>query len=67
MQWAIANSYAVFRHDLDFGTMLALSGADGPSMAESPFAFFRGPPKIMVFPIPGGESRRLHHTEPESG
>ena len=27
-RWAIANSYAVFTHDLDFGTMLALSGAD---------------------------------------
>ena len=32
MQWAIANGYAVFTHDLDFGTMLALSGADGPSV-----------------------------------
>jgi hypothetical protein len=31
-RWAIANSYAVFTHDLDFGTMLALSGADGPSV-----------------------------------
>jgi predicted nuclease of predicted toxin-antitoxin system len=28
MQWAIAHGYAVFTHDLDFGTMLALSGAD---------------------------------------
>ena len=34
MQWAIANSYAVFTHDLDFGTMLALSGADGPSVLQ---------------------------------
>jgi hypothetical protein len=25
MQWAIANGYTVFTHDLDFGTMLALS------------------------------------------
>ena len=32
MQWAITNGYAVFTHDLDFGTMLALSGADGPSV-----------------------------------
>jgi len=31
MQWAIANRFAVFTHDLDFGTMLILSGADGPS------------------------------------
>ena len=29
MQWAIANSCAIFTHDLDFGTMLALSGAEG--------------------------------------
>jgi predicted nuclease of predicted toxin-antitoxin system len=34
MQWAIANGYAVFTHDLDFGTMLALSGADGPSVLQ---------------------------------
>ena len=34
MRWAIANSYAVFTHDLDFGTMLALSGADGPSVLQ---------------------------------
>jgi predicted nuclease of predicted toxin-antitoxin system len=34
MQWAIANRYAVFTHDLDFGTMLALSGADGPSVLQ---------------------------------
>ena len=25
MQWALHNAYAVFTHDLDFGTMLALS------------------------------------------
>ncbi len=34
MQWAIANGYVVFTHDLDFGTMLALSGADGPSVLQ---------------------------------
>ena len=34
MQWAIANDYAVFTHDLDFGTMLALSGANGPSVLQ---------------------------------
>jgi predicted nuclease of predicted toxin-antitoxin system len=38
MQWAIANGYAVFTHDLDFGTMLALSGADGPSVLQAPEA-----------------------------
>jgi predicted nuclease of predicted toxin-antitoxin system len=34
MQWAIANCCAIFTHDLDFGTMLALSGADGPSVIQ---------------------------------
>jgi predicted nuclease of predicted toxin-antitoxin system len=34
MQWALDNAYAVFTHDLDFGTMLALSGATGPSVLQ---------------------------------
>jgi len=34
MQWAMTNDYAVFTHDLDFGTMLALSGAAGPSVLQ---------------------------------
>jgi predicted nuclease of predicted toxin-antitoxin system len=34
MQWSIANGYAVFTHDLDFGTMLSLSGTDGPSVLQ---------------------------------
>ena len=34
MAWALAHRYAVFTHDLDFGTMLALSGADGPSVLQ---------------------------------
>jgi len=34
MQWAVSNDYAVFTHDLDFGTMLALSGTDGPSVLQ---------------------------------
>jgi len=34
MQWAIANGCAIFTPDLDFGTMLALSGADGPSVLQ---------------------------------
>ena len=34
MQWAIANGYVVFTHDLDFGTMLALSGFDGPRVLQ---------------------------------
>jgi predicted nuclease of predicted toxin-antitoxin system len=34
MQWARENAYAVFTHDLDFGTMLALSGASFPSVLQ---------------------------------
>jgi predicted nuclease of predicted toxin-antitoxin system len=34
MEWSVANNYAVFTHDLDFGTMLALSRADGPSVLQ---------------------------------
>jgi predicted nuclease of predicted toxin-antitoxin system len=34
MQWSLDNAYAVFTHDLDFGTMLALSGASGPSVLQ---------------------------------
>jgi len=34
MQWATAHGYAVFTHDLDFGTMLALTGARGPSVLQ---------------------------------
>ncbi|MDZ7616726.1 MAG: DUF5615 family PIN-like protein, partial [Patescibacteria group bacterium] len=31
MAWALANAHVVFTHDLDFGTMLALTHAAGPS------------------------------------
>ena len=34
MAWAHARNYAVFTHDLDFGTMLALSQAEGPSVLQ---------------------------------
>jgi predicted nuclease of predicted toxin-antitoxin system len=34
MAWARDNSYAVFTHDLDFGTLLALTHADGPSVLQ---------------------------------
>jgi predicted nuclease of predicted toxin-antitoxin system len=34
MTWASSSGYAVFTHDLDFGTVLALSGADGPSVLQ---------------------------------
>jgi predicted nuclease of predicted toxin-antitoxin system len=34
MSWAAANDYVVFTHDLDFGTMLALTHANGPSVVQ---------------------------------
>ena len=34
MAWADANGYVVFTHDLDFGTMLALTHAAGPSVLQ---------------------------------
>ncbi len=34
MDWASANDYIVFTHDLDFGTMLALTHATGPSVFQ---------------------------------
>lgn len=34
MDWAVANGYIVFTHDLDFGTMLALTHATGPSVFQ---------------------------------
>ena len=34
MAWARANGYAVFTHDLDFGTALALTHATGPSVIQ---------------------------------
>src|SRR5947209_8617871 len=34
MDWAVANGYIVFTHDLDFGTTLALTHAHGPSVLQ---------------------------------
>src|SRR6478736_6533518 len=34
MDWALANGYVVFTHDLDFGTALALTHAAGPSVLQ---------------------------------
>ncbi|MGB5969829.1 MAG: DUF5615 family PIN-like protein [Spirulinaceae cyanobacterium] len=34
MAWAVSNSYMVFTHDLDFGTLLAISEADTPSVIQ---------------------------------
>jgi predicted nuclease of predicted toxin-antitoxin system len=30
MDWARANQYIVFTHDLDFGMLLAITGVEGP-------------------------------------
>jgi predicted nuclease of predicted toxin-antitoxin system len=34
MAWAKQNSFVVFTHDLDFGTALALTQAEGPSVIQ---------------------------------
>ena len=34
MQWARENDYIVFTHDLDFGTVLALTQAESPSVIQ---------------------------------
>lgn len=34
MDWARTNQYIVFTHDLDFGAMLALTGAESPSVIQ---------------------------------
>lgn len=34
MAWAAANKHVVFTHDLDFGTILALTRAAGPSVLQ---------------------------------
>jgi predicted nuclease of predicted toxin-antitoxin system len=34
MAWALANGHAVFTHDLNFGTALALTHAGGPSVIQ---------------------------------
>lgn len=34
MRWARENGYIVFTHDLDFGTLLALTHAQGPSVIQ---------------------------------
>ncbi|WP_392481374.1 DUF5615 family PIN-like protein [Nostoc sp. C110] len=34
MEWARTNGYIVFTHHLDFGTLLAATGADTPSVIQ---------------------------------
>ena len=63
MDWAEANGYIVFTHDLDFGTILALTHKSGPSVLQ-----VRGED---VFPDHMGNlvvaAIRQHETELESG
>ena len=34
MNWAKANDYVILTHDLDFGAILAVTGAEGPSVIQ---------------------------------
>lgn len=34
MEWARASGYVVFTHDLDFGTLLAITQAEAPSVIQ---------------------------------
>lgn len=34
MAWALANRHLVLTHDLDFGTLLAMTQAEGPSVLQ---------------------------------
>lgn len=34
MEWARSNNYIVFTHDLDFGAILAVTRAEGPSVLQ---------------------------------
>ncbi len=34
MAWAVSNGYMVFTHDLDFGTLLAISEVNTPSVIQ---------------------------------
>ncbi len=34
LSWAQANGHVLFTHDLDFGAILAISGADSPSVIQ---------------------------------
>lgn len=40
MEWARANTYVVFTHDLDFRTILAVTRADNPSVIQSVHKMF---------------------------
>jgi len=59
MDWAAVNGYAVFSHDLDFSTMLALTKAGKPSLIQ-----LRGPsvlPEQIAEPL----IQSLHRFRPD--
>lgn len=63
MNWASANQYIVITQDLDFGTLLALTHANGPSVVQ-----MRG---SLVMPESSGQflisTLRNHEQELEQG
>ncbi|MEA3643579.1 MAG: DUF5615 family PIN-like protein [Lamprobacter sp.] len=63
MDWAVAEGYTVFSHDLDFSTMLALTHAGRPSLIQ-----LRGP-KVLPEQIAGPliASLRRFRKDLESG
>ncbi len=44
MSWARSNGYVVFTHDLDFGSVLAATRAQGPSVIQVRAGRVAGPP-----------------------
>jgi predicted nuclease of predicted toxin-antitoxin system len=59
MDYAVANGYIIFTHDLDFGTMLAETGARKPSVIQVRAADID--PKMTAIPI----IHLLRYYEPE--
>ncbi len=63
MAWAVANDHVVFTHDLDFGTLLALTKANGPSViqlrTDEVFPHLIGAPVLAVL--------RAHEAELKAG
>src|SRR5262245_19677971 len=59
MDWARSNGYVVFTHDLDFGTALALTHADGPSVIQ-----VRGQ-NVLPEPLGGVVVAAIHQYEAE--
>src|SRR5262245_20029222 len=60
MDWARANGHLVFTHDLDFGTLLAVTKADGPSViqvrTQDIMPATLGPWSLLTRAKPGSES-----------